>query len=391
MAQAGVQATADDMSGSQPAAGEAGRQASETSPPSAAGVLPGMPAEFWRALSQDPYSHDLFHTLRWIDARAGARLPLGRDTVARNEPVRLRQEPSMAFAPSTLASVSLGRGSRPPELSIYSFGLFGPNGPLPLHLTEYARERMYHYGDRTLSGFADVFHHRLILLFYRAWADAQSTVSLDRKEARFTRYVASLLHMGMPSLARRDAVMDHAKFFMAGHLLRQTRNPEGLKQILQTFFSVPVRIAEFVPQWIRLDPSQRLGLGGAMGLGQDTILGAAVRDAQHKFRIELGPLTRADYTSFLPGGRRAKQLLHWVRDYIGVELAWDVRPVLKRQDVRGVKLGEPQPLGLSSWLGKRRAEQGDARDLLLDYEGRDRAKRDARQAAATSQPEEVRS
>lgn len=386
-----MHATTDETSGSQPVALQEGASTVDTPVSAAQGALPGMPAAFWRALSEDPYSHDLFHTLRWIDARAGARLPLGRDTVARNEPVRLRQEPSMAFAPSTLASVSLARGARPPEVSIYSFGLFGPNGPLPLHLTEYARERMHHYGDRTLSGFADVFHHRLILLFYRAWADAQSTVSLDRQEARFTRYVASLLHMGMPSLAKRDAVMDHAKFFMAGHLLRQTRNPEGLKQILQTFFAVPVRIAEFVPQWIRLEPSQRLGLGGDQGLGQDTILGAAVRDAQHKFRIELGPLTRADYAGFLPGGRRAKQLLHWVRDYIGVELAWDVRPVLKRQDVRGVKLGAQHPLGLSSWLGKRRLEQGDAGDLLLDYEGRERAARDANQAAVTSQPEEVTS
>ena len=352
----------------------------------AAGGLPGMPAEFWRALEREPYAYDLFNTLRWIDARAGARAPLGRDTVARNEPVRLRQEPSMAFAPSTLASARLARGARPPELSIYSFGLFGPNGPLPLHLTEYARERMHHHGDQTLSGFADIFHHRLILLFYRAWADAQSTVSLDRKEERFTRYVASLLHMGVPSLLRRDTVMDHAKYFMAGHLLRQTRNPEGLKQILQSFFAVPVRIAEFVPQWIRLEPSQRLGLAGTQGLGRDTILGVAVRDAQHKFRIELGPLGRADYASFLPGGRRARQLTHWVRDYIGVELAWDVRPVLKRQDVRGVKLGGRQPLGLSSWLGKRRAEQGDARDLLLDYESRERA---ARRAAISMQPKEV--
>ncbi|MBO1114005.1 type VI secretion system baseplate subunit TssG [Bordetella petrii] len=345
-----------------------------------------MPAEFWRALEKEPYAYDLFNTLRWIDARAGARLPLGRDTVARNEPVRMRQEPSMAFAPSTLASARPARARRAPELSIYSFGLFGPNGPLPLHLTEYARERMHHYGDKTLSAFADVFHHRLILLFYRAWADAQSTVSLDRKEERFTRYVASLLHMGMPSMLRRDTVMDHAKFFMAGHLVRQTRNPEGLKQILQSFFSVPVRIAEFVPQWIRLEPSQRLGLGSSLGLGKDTILGTAVRDAQHKFRIELGPLGRADYASFLPGGRRARQLTHWVRDYIGVELAWDVRPVLKRQDVRGVKLGAAQPLGLSSWLGKRRPAQGDARDLLLDYEGRDRA---ARRAATPMQPQEV--
>lgn len=362
---------------------------SPTRPPAGGPALPAMPAEFWQALSQDPYSHDLFHTLRCIDARGGGRLPLGRDTVARNEPVRLRQEPSMSFAPSTLASVQAARDGRPPEVAIYSFGLFGPNGPLPLHLTEYVRERIHHYGDRTMAGFADVFHHRLILLFYRAWADAQSTVSLDRKEARFTRYVASLLHMGMPSMARRDAVMDHAKFFMAGHLLRQTRNPEGLKQILQTFFSIPVRIAEFVPQWIRLEPTQRLGLNGSMGLGQDTILGSAVRDAQHKFRIELGPLSRDDYAAFLPGGQRAKQLLHWVRDYIGVELAWDVRPVLKREDVRGVKLGGQQPLGLSSWLGKRRARQGDARDLLLDYESRDRARRDAPTKATAIQPSEV--
>ena len=367
-----------------PDLGQARREPAVPPPPGAG--APGLPPGFWRALEKEPYAHALFNTLRWIDARAGARLPLGRDTVARNEPVRLRQEPSMAFAPSTLAAARPARAGRPPELSIYSFGLFGPNGPLPLHLTEYARERMHHYGDQTLSAFADIFHHRLILLFYRAWADAQSTVSLDRKEERFTRYVASLLHMGMPSLLRRDTVMDHAKFYMAGHLVRQTRNPEGLKQILQNFFSVPVRIAEFVPQWIRLEPSQRLGLGSSLGLGRDTILGTAVRDAQHKFRIELGPLGRAEYASFLPGGRRARQLLHWVRDYIGVELAWDVRPVLKRQDVRGVALGAAQPLGLSSWLGSRRSEQGDARDLLLDYESRDSA---ARRAAIPTQPQEV--
>ena len=327
-------------------------------------------AQWWRAVEREPYAHDLFHALRWIDAHAGARKPLGRETVARYEPVRMRQEPSMAFAPSTVAYAQAGRNGRPAEMAIYGFGLFGPNGPLPLHLTEHAHERMAHYGDRTLSAFADVFHHRLILLFYRAWADAQSTVSLDRKEERFTRYVASLLHLGEPSMRRRDAVLDHAKYFMAGHLVRQTRNPEGLKHILQWFFGLPVRICEFVPQWIRLEPEQRLGLGGMAGLGRDTVLGVAVRDAQHKFRIELGPLSLEDYTSFLPGGLRARQLTHWVRHYVGVELAWDVRPVLRAEDARGLALGAAQPLGLSAWLGKRRPAQGDAGDLLLDYERR---------------------
>ncbi|ANN68570.1 type VI secretion system baseplate subunit TssG [Bordetella bronchialis] len=339
---------------------------------------PALPGEFWRRLEAAPWSHDLFNTLRWIDARAGNRSPLGRDSLPRNEPVRLRQEPSMAFAPSTLAAARGARDGRPPELSIYSFGLFGPNGPLPLHLTEHARERMHHYRDGTLAAFADIFHHRLILLFYRAWADAQSTVSLDRGEERFTGYVASLLHMGQPSMRGRDAVMDHAKYYMAGHLLRQTRNPEGIKHILQAFFQVPVRIREFVPQWIRLDPAQRMALGGAMGLGRDTVLGAAVRDAQHKFRIEIGPLDLATYRAFLPGGPRGRQLMHWVRHYIGVEFAWDARPILRAQDVDGVRLGQDQPLGLSSWLGRRRPAQGHAGDLLLDYESRGRLSRGRR-------------
>ncbi|HTK02730.1 MAG TPA: type VI secretion system baseplate subunit TssG [Bordetella sp.] len=349
-----------------------------------------LPGEFWSRLEEQPYSHDLFNTLRWIDARAGHRAPLGRDTLPRNEPVRLRQEPSMAFAPSTMAAASAARPGRPPELSIYGFGLFGPNGPLPLHLTEHARERMHHYRDDTLAAFADIFHHRLILLFYRAWADAQSTVSLDRGEEGFTRFVASLLHLGQPSMRRRDAVMDHAKYYMAGHLVRQTRNPEGIKHILQSFFKIPVRIAEFVPQWIRLEPAQRLALGGEMGLGRDTVLGAAVRDAQHKFRIELGPLDLDTYKAFLPGGPRGRQLMHWVRHYIGVEFAWDVRPVLRAADAHGVRLGGPQPLGLAAWLGRRRPAQGDAGDLLLDYESRDRAAHGAAHAAAAApQPEEA--
>ncbi len=279
----------------------------------------------------------------------------------------------MAFAPSTLAAAQDAQPGRPPELSIYSFGLFGPNGPLPLHLTEHARERMHHYRDRTLSAFADIFHHRLILLFYRAWADAQSTVSLDRGEERFTRYVASLLHMGQPSMRRRDAVMDHAKYYMAGHLLRQTRNPEGLKHILQEFFQVPVRIGEFVPQWIRLEPAQRLTLGSGMGLGRDTVLGAAVRDAQHRLPHRYRPADLATYQAFLPGGARAPV------DCIGCATTSAssshgmLRPVLRAADVRGVRLGRPQPLGLASWLGRRRPAQGDAGDLLLDYESRERS------------------
>ncbi|MDX3905804.1 MAG: type VI secretion system baseplate subunit TssG [Pigmentiphaga sp.] len=330
-----------------------------------------LDAAFWERLRRDPYGHDLFAALRWIDARSPGRLPLGRAALPREEPVRLRQEPSLAFAPATLASVSDADGR--PAISVYSFGLYGPNGPLPLHMTEYVRERAIHHQDRTLQAFSDVFHHRLILLFYRAWADAQSTASLDRPDSRFTRYVASLVHLGLPSLRRRDDVADHAKFFMAGHLVRDTRNPEGLARILSHYFGIAVRIREFVPAWLRLDASQRLSLRGSRnggGLGRDTTLGVAVLDAQHKFRIELGPMPLAQYRAFLPGRKKARQLVDWVRQYIGLELAWDVRLVLRRTDVAPARLDGECALGLGTWLGKRDPALGDADDLCIDLERR---------------------
>lgn len=331
----------------------------------------GLPPAFWEALTADPYSHDLFHVLRWVDARAGAGKALGRARTPRDEPVRMRQTPSMAFAPSTLSAASCDGPGGAAELSILSFGLFGPNGPLPLHLTEYARGRIHHHGDETLSAFADVFHHRLILLFYRAWADAQSTVSLDHAEQAFSRHLASLLHMGTGGQQGRDSIPDHAKYYMAGHLLRQTRNPEGLLQIVRSYFDVPAQIHEFIPHWIHLDPDQQWALGDPEAvLGRTTLLGAAVRDGQHKFRLELGPLRIESYRQFLPGGKKARQLLDWVRQYCGLEHEWDVQLVLDRRDVQGLALGRPAPLGLASWLGHRNPAQGDARDVVLNLERR---------------------
>jgi type VI secretion system protein ImpH len=65
------------------------------------------------------------------------------------------------------------RAGAPPRLMQRIFGLLGPNGALPLHLTEYARERAQHHGDPTFQRFLDTLTHRFALLFYRAWAEAQ--------------------------------------------------------------------------------------------------------------------------------------------------------------------------------------------------------------------------
>src|SRR5262245_41754124 len=181
------------------------------------------------ALADEPWSFDFFQALRRIEAVFPDRPRLGRALRPSAEPVRLSQEASVAFAPSTLSAFEEQEGALPPRLEQRFFGLLGPNGPLPLHLTEYARDRLLHHGDRTLARFLDLLHHRLALLFYRAWADARPAVQHDRPdEDRFAVYMGALAGYGTAATRDRDAVADHAKLFFVGRLARSARNAEGL-------------------------------------------------------------------------------------------------------------------------------------------------------------------
>lgn len=314
-----------------------------------------LPEDFWSRLMVAPWRYDLFTLLRRIDAQAGERYPLGRAPLPRFEPLRIGQKPSLGFAPATLAGVSKRQGAPLYDVSILSFGLFGPNGPLPVHLTEYARERIDHHQDDTLTAFTDLFHHRLALLFYRAWADAQPTVSLDRADnRRFEQYVASLIGMGQPGQLEKGSLSPHARFALAGHLTRNGRDAEGLAKILAHYFGVPVHIAENVPQWMPLSPRERARLQGgrhAPRLGESAFLGSAVRDVSHKFCINVGPLDLMTYRQFLPGERVATRVRDWVRQYLGIEYSWSLRLFLQHEDVVGTALGGSERLGYSAWLG----------------------------------------
>ncbi|EMD1656619.1 TPA: type VI secretion system baseplate subunit TssG [Pluralibacter gergoviae] len=317
--------------------------------------LTPLPESFWLGVMAAPWQYDLFQLLRRLDALGGERYPLGRAPLPKFEALRIGQTPSMAFAPSTLASASRRENSQLHDVSILSFGLFGPNGPLPVHLTEYARERLHHHQDPSFSAFADLFHHRLTLLFYRAWADAQPTVSLDRKDnQRFNHYLASLIGMGQPGQMEKGGLGAHARFTHAGHLTRHGRDPEGLEKILRHYFRVPVRVVGNVPQWMPLSERDRARLGAGRRnprLGVSGFLGVAVRDVQHKFCLELGPLAADEYDRFLPDQPQVTALRDWVRQYLGIEYQWEIRLLLRADEVPAASLRGRGRLGYSAWLG----------------------------------------
>jgi type VI secretion system protein ImpH len=329
------------------------------------------PLTFFEAVRQAPFNWDFYQALRRLETLYPGRPRIGQALRPADEPIRLGQEPSLSFAPAALSALDQGYAGKPPRLRVRFFGLFGPNGPLPLHLTEYARDRLLHFGDPTFPRFLDIFHHRFLALFYRAWAQGQPTVSLDRPgEDPFSRYVAALIGLGTAGLRGRDAAHDFAKLHFSGLLARHVRNAEGLHAVLGAYFRLPCCIQQFVAHWLHLPREQRSRLGefgGGAFLGRDAVIGTRVWDRQHKFRIRLGPLTLSQYESFLPGGANLRRLVDWVRFYFCFEFEWDVRLALARGEVPETRPGRYGRLGWTTWLGTRRSLT-DAEDLVLDAE-----------------------
>ena len=307
-----------------------------------------------RQLEEAARRFDFFQAVRLLECAYPERPRVGESLRARDDFVRFVQEPELIFYPTTLGGFELGKDGKPPRLTVNFIGLLGPNGPLPTHLTEYVRDRARNAGDPTFARFLDVFHHRMVALFYRAWAQAQPAVSLDRPgRDRFSAYVGSVFGLAEPSLRERDAVPDFAKLHFAGLLGGPTRPAAGLRLVLSRFFGLPVEIEECVGHWIALPANSVSRLGapdGSCVLGMTTCRGRArvglPAQVPHRDRPAFDGRLRT-----LPAGRREPRPARRLGSQLRAR-----RPRLGRQPVsearkcRDCQARRHARLGLTSWL-----------------------------------------
>lgn len=306
------------------------------------------------AIRREPYRYGFYRAVRLVNCAFPDMAVTGKASRAMQDPVRFGQSPHTNFAPSTLSELEYTGPGKTARILQNFFGLFGPNGPLPLHLTEYARDRKRHHHDRALSDFADMFHHRMISLFYRAWAQGQPAVQADRPEQdRFSFYVGSLCGLGADAFNGADEMPLRDKLHFSGPLGSTPRHAEGLASILEKYFNIPSKVIEFVGHWLDIPAQERLKLGAEPGigmLGENAVLGERVWQRQDKFQVFLGPLTMEEYESFLPASDSYHKLVSAVRNYLGLELLWEVRLLLKRVEKPACCLGKQGVLGWTSWM-----------------------------------------
>jgi len=319
-------------------------------------------------LQQQPWSYGFFMAMRLIECRHRDKPRIGKSRRLIDDPVRLVQDVGMSFESSTLTAFEPATSEQPGHLAQRFFGLLGPQGPMPLHFTEFVLDRLQHHRDPTFGRFLNIFNHRMLALFFRAWANNEPTISLDRPEAdRFTDYVASLQGLGLDSLQNRDAVPDRIKYYFCSHFAGLSKTHEGLQAIISGFFTVPCTINEFVGRWQEIPDRDRMRLGREPttgSLGSSAVLGKLFWSVDQTLQLRLGPLNYADYNSFLPDSKRLKQLSDMVRNYIGLEFEWEVVLILKQSEIPEFRINGNARLGWTSCLGER-LWQGDIDELWL--------------------------
>jgi type VI secretion system protein ImpH len=319
------------------------------------------------------YEFEFFQAVRLLARIFAQRKPVGSTARPNEEFVRFGQlgscpdiseaQLSMAFPASAVHAIERIPDSEDrARMTVAFFGLTGTQGVLPLCYTEWMIARRTAKDD-TLAAFFDLFNHRLISLFYRAWEKHTPPVLYelaavrDQRPDPFTQYLFDLFGMGTAGLRGRMRIQDESLLRYAGLIAQHPMCASSLRGILRDYFSVPVEIDQCIGDWYELENADCCYLAPESQrnqLGEAAFLGDEVWNQQSLFRIRIGPLGLERFLEFLPNGSAMERLVELTTYLVGQAVTFDIQVLLRAQDVPYARLadeGEDAPrLGWIGWL-----------------------------------------
>jgi len=330
-------------------------------------------------LFQRGYDFEFFQAARLLARIFDSRKPVGGTAKPRQEFARFVARLSMAFPPSAVHDIEAMRDSSDPaRVTVAFLSLTGTQGVLPFCYTEWMLERSAAKDD-TLAAFLDLFNHRLVSLFYRAWEKHRPPVLYELGAARgqqpdaFTHSLFDLIGMGTDGLRGRLRIQDESLLLYAGLIAQRPHSASALRGILRDYFGVPVEIDQCIGDWYELEETDRCYLSPELDrnqLGENAFLGDEVWNQQGRFRIRVGPLSLDRFLDFLPDGQAMAKLVQFTRLLAGQAMAFDVQVFLRASEVPYCRLddeGIDAPrLGEMAWL-KTREFQIDAGDAVFGW------------------------
>jgi type VI secretion system protein ImpH len=296
----------------------------------------------------------------------GAR-PVGGFEAPNDEVARFGAAASLAFPATEVRALELRDGA-PARVEVTFLGLTGPSGALPTPYTEQVIDRVA-ARDTGLRDFLDIFNHRLLSLFYRAWRKTRPGGAGPGGGAGWlTTLLRDIVGLGTSRLHDRLPLPDAALVYYAGLLGPRPRSAAALRQLLADFFGVPVEVEQFIGGWYPLAPGTQCALGDESApalLGESVLVGDEAYDVQARARVRIGPLAGARYAEFLPSGGAHRPLCALL-ELFDPDVEFEIQLVLARDAVPRIVLGDGDApsLGWTTWLRPRPLEH-DADDTVL--------------------------
>jgi len=328
-----------------------------------------------KQLFEEPYGFEFFQAVRLLERLFPERAPVGRSSLPVREIVRFRSRVAIKFPPSQIHELRQpyepDPEKEPPSEMIVNFmGLTGPQGVLPSQYTELVMERV-RYKDSALISFLDIFTHRMISFFYRAWEKYNFPVAYERgSNDQITEYLFDTIGMGTRGLrGGKLNVEDQILIFYGGHVAQRPHSAVAIESMLSDHFGVPVKIKQFAGQWLKLDPENLTYTGKQNSqLGVNTVVGSRVWDDQSRVRVNFGPLTFNQFKAFLPNGTAYNAAISLTRFMAGIEFDFDMKLTLKAREVPSTILttrAKRKPmLGWTAWLKTKPFVEDDDQVVL---------------------------
>jgi type VI secretion system protein ImpH len=330
-------------------------------------------------LTAEPWRFDFFQAVWLLERSHGDRTPVGERGPVAREAIRFRPAVSLGFPPTDVRGIARGGGADGvPEfhrVEISFLGLYGVSTPLPLHYAvdvlradqgtvaaspvhaaSDARRDEDGASSSAVRDFLDLFHHRLISLFYRAWIKYRyNRVFGHPSRDRITDYLCRLIGCPLDSDRAVMGVSPVRMIRYAGTLTHHPRSAAELRGLLEDYWEfVPARVTQCAGRWITLKPSDLNDVGVRnCTLGEDVILGEQIYDLSGKFVATLGPVDWETYLSFLPDGKRFAETCSLIRLSRGDPLAFDLEVVLRENVVPALSVSSTDAaarLGYTAWV-----------------------------------------
>lgn len=294
----------------------------------------------------------------------------GRGNGARPGPVRFITPASLAFPPSELDSISVSDGHT--RVCVNFMGLTGPSGILPRSYTETLIARKLDR-DRSAQDFLDIFNHRLVALFWLAWAKHRPEIGrqfgFHNSVLRYLEYVVGLgtpalqarLHPSKRSSEPAQPLPSAAMVYFSGLIAQRPHGERAIAQLVSAVVNAPVQASGCLGTWqpIADDAQTRMGRSNHQ-LGAGCVLGTRYWDRQTTLQLSIGPLQRSKFNTLLPRGPSLKDVIELARFMTGLALDLRVQLSLSAEQVPPLRLGlrnEDRPqLGWNTWLRGRRSQ-----------------------------------